>query len=275
MAHYQPLIHLSVSHPWFTDGRARGLQFEFCQRSQQWLRQYDLIQRPLVDGWLLLVDRERDDLDEMAEDLGQLLLRGHSQDPWFSNYTRWPGPAALAQYWYYRLPVEGKPPPELCTLTSDDPPKPGELHARFESPWQNRTGQFLLELMLCAADLQQAVQQGTPVHYQLALEVVAPYWQYSFLAGAAIARAGMQITDASGKNCFTPLKEDRLQDGTAVISATSLAPIPFSQHYRAPCRLVDPVNGQTLIRALPGADHRQQLWRGDSGYLAQILINYF
>lgn len=272
MSHYRPFLTLRVEHPYFADGNARDLQFEWSMASRYWLEQNKALVKSSASGLNIFMDHQQlEEFDDLSlQDECRLELKIFSRDKCFHNYTESSIHAELATS-YDEIELD-----ETTTQQTITPSRWLTHHQLMELvqsqqiaalPEQQLSRNLVGYLKIkVAKNTVATLSASITLHYQPR----QAFWSYYFLADYVDEHCA--VIDSQQQLTFDNHGRQQLSNGQWATLFRSQQPLTVAQYssYHFQLKKVD----QSLIKCLPCASPAQLKYDQIEGSLIHHYVIY-
>ncbi|WP_062057741.1 hypothetical protein [Cellvibrio sp. OA-2007] len=268
MAHFKPILTLTVEHLFFADGRCTNLIFSPTPATRRVMQQYQLLMRIEATGFSLIADQEcLLAFDEEAV----LRFEVFAQDPYFGFYTLETQNRKLPLYYHSKNITADN----TSLVLLDTQPAESQDTRPVRAKPGDKTPLLIVDIDLSSTEFAQVRESIAPVLRNIKFNTRDIYWKYYFFG--ELAKLELEIHDLSSQLAvaFDPSDEVVVKNGKAFISQT---PIAMNSAPKQRFQLKDKSNaGKILIKRLPNAGvnliSRSMDLRGQQILVAEIYVN--
>ena len=269
MAHFKPILTLTVEHLFFADGRCTNLVFNTTPATRRVLQQYQLAVKAEESGISIFADQ---DFSVAFDSEAVLRFEVFAQDPYFSFYTLEAQNRKLPLFYSSKNITADN----TSLVLLDEQPAESQDARTLRAKPGDRTPLLLVDIDLSGAEFATVREaDSAPIARTIKFNTRDIYWKYYFFG--ELAKMELEIHDLGSQMtvAFDSSDEVVAKNGKAFISQ---APIAMSSAPKQRFQLKDKGNaGKILIKRLPNAGvnliSKSRDLRGQQILVAEIYVN--
>lgn len=269
MAHFKPILTLTIEHLFFADGRCTNLVFTTTPATRRVLQQYQLAVKAEESGISVFADQ---DFLVAFDSEAVLRFEVFAQDPYFGFYTSEAQNRKLPLFYSSKNITADN---TSLVLLDEQPAESQDGRAVRAKPG-DRTPLLIVDIDLSGAEFATLREADTaPIARTIKFNTRDIYWKYYFFG--ELAKMELEIHDLGSQIAvaFDSSDEVVAKNGKAFISQT---PIAMNSVPKQRFQLKDKSNaGKILIKRLPNAGvnliSKSRDLRGQQILVAEIYVN--